>query len=249
MNLDCSNVQPTVRWLNTDSPLSFIQPSNRKKSTSRLNRPARLVLIFTPGCYCLASTLEPTQMGQWRSRMTSPGNELRRNRDADFFRSHRSNVDPDWSINPVKQMGCQSFRLQRFEDLNHFSSRANHSHVGRPGLYGPAQDPHVVTVPARHNHDVGSLIRVQLLGRFFEIERMHLPRLGKTFFRGVGRPVIRHDNVEPGQGGCFTSVERNMACTEKIKRRRRQDRLDKNFERSAANQPGLVLWILVQVKL
>src|SRR5579859_8133540 len=101
-------------------------------------------------------------------------------------------------MNPVKKMGSQALRLQRFEYLDHLAFGPDHAHVTRGGLDGPAKNAHIITVPPRHDHDIRRLARIELLHGLVELERMHLTRGGKTFLTRIRRTIVGHDDLEPG---------------------------------------------------
>src|SRR5207248_86160 len=60
--------------------------------------------------------------------------------------------------------------------------------------------------------------------------------------------VVHHGNSKPRRVRGSRHRHRNMPAAEQIRHRLRQDGLDKNFQRTPANQPVIVVGLIVQVK-
>ena len=58
----------------------------------------------------------------------------------------------------------------------------------------------------------------------------------KTVAIGELFAVVNDDDAETGNAGGLRDGHRNVAAAEKIRDRLRQNRLDENFERAAANE-------------
>src|ERR1700745_2421245 len=108
------------------------------------------------------------------------GDQLRSNRHRNLFRRDGADVESHRSMYAIEQVRGQSLFLQRLEYLNHFALGADHANVAGARLHRPAQDAHIVAMPAGDDHDVGSLVRVELLDGLVEIKGMHLASSGET---------------------------------------------------------------------
>ena len=60
-----------------------------------------------------------------------------------------------WAPKLLANSNGPPVHVTNFGNLNHLAFGPDHPHITRTGLYRPAQDPHVIPVPARDNHDVG----------------------------------------------------------------------------------------------
>ena len=76
----------------------------------------------------------------------------------------------------------------------------------------------------------------------------HLPGPRKPLRIGVGVAVVGDDRVEPRVFGGLEEFQSHMACAKEVKQRRRQHRLDEDFQRPPAHQAGIVFGILVQIE-
>src|SRR5260370_16900136 len=100
-------------------------------------------------------------------------------------------------MNSVEQMRGQALFLQRLKDTDDLTLGADHANVAGPRLHGPTQDPHVVAVAARDNHDIGRFVRIELLHRIIELKRMNLAGRTEPFFGDVGTTVSGANYAEP----------------------------------------------------
>ena len=81
----------------------------------------------------------------------------------------------------------------------------------------PAQNAHVVTMPARHDHDVRRLAGCELRHCLFEIFRQDLLRLGKALAAGIGLAIINYRNIEAGDSRNLVKACSYVTCAENIK--------------------------------
>ena len=56
---------------------------------------------------------------------------------------------------------------------------------------------------ARHDDDVGGLSGIKVSSCIIEVEGMHLAGRRKPFLRGVGRAIIRHDDIKSGKAAAL----------------------------------------------
>ena len=161
--------------------------------------------------------MEPAHVGQAGAGVAPNRDQLRRDRNRNLLRSDGADIESDGRVHALEQMRGHAFLLQRLKNLDHLALRSDHADVAGASLHRPAQDAHVVAVAAGDDDDAGSLVRIELLDSFIEIERMNFASGRKAFFRGVGGAVVRDDEVKPCISGDLTKVYRNVTCTEYIK--------------------------------
>src|ERR1041385_9116670 len=99
--------------------------------------------------------LEPTHMRQSYGGMSSNGDQFCSDGDSDFFRSDRTNIQPNRGVNTIKKMCGQPLFLKRLEYLNYLALGPDHPDITRPSLHRPAQQSHVVVMTACNDDDVG----------------------------------------------------------------------------------------------
>jgi len=136
--------------------------------------------------------------------------------DRDLFRRDGADIESDGGVNPVERWAA-GLRLQSLENFDDFALGPDHADVARASFRGPAQDTHIVTVAARDDDEVGGFVRIELLHRLVEIERMHFNGQRENVLGGVGGAVVSHDDVEACIAGNLAKVYSDMACTENIK--------------------------------
>ena len=102
--------------------------------------------------------------------------------------------------------------------------------------------------PRVADDDIGGLAGREIGKRFVEILRDDLKRVGETLGVGVGFAIVGNDAVESRVAGGFEELEGHVACAEDVKQRHGQHRLDKDLERAAADQAGVVLRVLVEIE-
>src|SRR5208282_6508133 len=135
-----------------------------------------------------------------------------------------------------------------FKDCDRLPLRPNHPDVACRSLHRPAQHAHIVAMPTSDDHDVRRLAGRKLRRRLVEIVSDYLLRLGESFPARIGFAIVDHRDVESGNARHLIEAGCHMTCTENVKIRWRQNRLNKNLEGSATDQAGVVLRILVQIK-
>src|SRR5271165_2238943 len=128
--------------------------------------------------------------------MSADRNQLRRDGNGDLFWGDGANIQANRCVNTVEKMRRYTFLAQRLEDLHDLTFRTDHAHVAGARLHGPAQDAHIVAMAACDDHDVGRLVRVELLRSLIEIEGVNLAGGGEAFLGGVGGAVVSHHDVK-----------------------------------------------------
>src|SRR6266571_23411 len=103
-------------------------------------------------------TMKPAHMWKRPFSFASHRNQLGCNRYRDFFRSDRPDIKTDGRVNPIEQLRCETLVLQFPKNRDRLPLRSDHTDVACLGLHGPTQDPHVVAVPPRNDHDVGGFV-------------------------------------------------------------------------------------------
>src|ERR1051326_874947 len=123
-------------------------------------------------------------MWQRCSGVSSNRDQFSGDGDSDFFRSNRTNIEPNRGVNTIKKMRGQPLFLKRLEYLNYLALGPDHPDIPRPCLHRPAQQSHVVVMTARDDDDVGRFGRIKLPGGFIEIESVHFARAGEALLGG-----------------------------------------------------------------
>src|ERR1700722_10150271 len=145
-------------------------------------------------------------------------------------------------------MRSQAFRLQFLENGDRLSFRPDHADIACRSLRSPAQHAHVVVMAAGDDDDVRRLAGGKFGGSLVEIFGDHLLRVGEAIAIGVGFTIVDYGYVESGDSCNLIKAGGGGAGTENVEIGRGQDGLDKNLEGSAANQTGIVLWVLIQIE-
>ena len=134
-------------------------------------------------------SLEPAHVRYGCDGVAAQGDQLGGDRDRDLFGRDGADIESDRGVNPVEKMGWQAFLSETLENFDDFALGPDHADIARASFEGPAQDTHIVAVAARDDDEVGGFVRVELLHRLVEIERMHFTGSGKTFFE-IGRAHV-----------------------------------------------------------
>src|SRR6266481_3240809 len=165
-------------------------------------------------------------------RIPADGHEFRRDADGDLFRRKRANLEPHRCVNAFELVCLIALVLQRFVHRQNFAFAADHAHVARFRTHRPSQNAHVFLVAARDDHQVTRRIGMNLFESFF-VARVNLLRYRKALFVREGLAVIHHADAESCRAGRLRHRGRNMPPAEQIQHGLRQNRLDKNFQRSS----------------
>src|SRR5436305_7916251 len=89
----------------------------------------RLLLRFA------LESFEPAQIGQGSSGVPAQRDQFGGDCNPNLFGGDRTNIEPDWGVNPLKQVCGDAFALQSFEDFDNLPLRSNHAHIASTGLY------------------------------------------------------------------------------------------------------------------
>src|SRR5215472_14479591 len=149
--------------------------------------------------------------------MTSNRDQFRSDCHPDFFRRDRTDIEPDRSVDAIKQMSGSPLSLQCLENLNDLSLRADHPDVFGTSLHGPAQDVHIVSMTTRDDYDVGGFSRVELLHRLVEVERVDFARRSEALLRRVRGAIIGHNHIEARTSRSLANIKCHVTCAKNIK--------------------------------
>ena len=131
-----------------------------------------------------------------------------------LFGRDRTYIQPDRGVHPLKQVCGDAFALQGFENFYYLPLRSNHAYIASAGLHGPAQNAHVIAVPAGDDHKVRRLAGIELLHRLVEIECVNFMSAREALLGRIGRAIIGHDHVKSGACGRPANAHGDMACPE-----------------------------------
>ena len=180
-------------------------------------------------------------------RAAANRDQLGRDADGNLFRRQRSDVEPHRRMHARKFFHRDAFFFQRAVNRKHFSLAADHPDVARRSAHGPAQHVHVVLVPARDDHHVRRGGGLDLLKRFLKAG-VNFLRHRKSLAVGKRFAVVDDADGEARRIRRVRESDRNVATAENVEDRLRQDRLDKNFQRAAANQAVIVVGFVIQAE-
>ena len=113
-----------------------------------------------------------------------------------------------------------SFTLQLIANRNPLAQRADHTQVANLRSQRPAQNAHVVAMPARGDHHKVALVGCEPGASLIEILGINFTGLGKALAIGVGLTVIDHDHIKSCQQRNFIGVHSHVSGAEQIKQGR-----------------------------
>jgi len=192
--------------------------------------------------------MKPAHVRKWALHTTAYGNEFRCNGDRDFFRSDRADVEADGSVHTLEKFCGETFLLELAKDGYGFALRTDHPNVAGRRLHGPAENAHIVAVSTCHDYDVFRVGGREFCHCLIEVFRNYFASFGKTLAVRVKLAVIDDDRVESSALGGFIKGLRDVTCAENIKYCLREDWLDEDVERATANQPCIVLGVLIEIE-
>ena len=140
-----------------------------------------------------------------------------------------------------------AFVLQRFVNRHDFALAADHSNVARLGSNRPRQYPHVLFMSPGHDHEITRRVRPDLLQRIF-VTRKNFQRRREALFVRKGFAIVHHGNAKSRGMRRLRHRHRDVPAAKQINYRLRQNRLDENFQRPAANQSVVVARFIIQVE-
>src|SRR5690348_8967134 len=142
---------------------------------------------------------------------------------------------------------AKAFSFERPINGNHFATAADHADVARVGANGPGKDAHVVFMAARDNQEISrrgganffkGIVKASVDGR----RHWEALRVGECF-------AVVYDS--DGKAGQVRNVCRGcsyVTSAEDIEHRLGKNRLDKDFQRAAADEAGIVSRVVIQVE-
>src|SRR5947207_13563370 len=154
--------------------------------------------------------MKPAHVRQLPLRMWAMRDQLCANRYRDFFWSNSPNIQTYRRMDPFEQISRNSFLSQFAENGNRLPLRPNHTDIPRWSLHCPAQNTHIVTMPACKDHNIRGFAESQPRHDFIEVIRNHFLRARKAFSIGISLTVIHNGHIKPSVAGHFVKVERHM---------------------------------------
>src|SRR5690349_23341071 len=89
-------------------------------------------------------------------------------RHSDLLRKYGPDIQPDWGANMLELFARHAFLFERLEYRPNFAFAADHPDIPGIRLNSPAQHVFVFLMTARHDNDVGVLVRSKRLERFLK---------------------------------------------------------------------------------
>ena len=187
-------------------------------------------------------------MRQGAFGVTAHSNELGDDGDGDFFGGDGADVEADGGVNSVEERGIEAFTGELAKDGDGFAFGTDHADVARRSLHGPAKDAHVVAVTTGADDDMRGLAGSKHGENLVKVPGDNLKRVWEALGICVGVAIIGDNAVEAGVAGGFEELERNVAGAKDVEERHGQNRLNEDFERTSADESGIVFGVLVEIE-
>src|SRR5713101_4858838 len=173
--------------------------------------------------------------------------QFRHDAHGDLFRRERADLQPHRRVDAFEFFRLVAIVLQRLVHRQNFAFAANHSQVTRLGAHGPGQHTHVFFMTARHDDQVARRIRMNFFKRIL-VTRVNLLGHRKALFVRERFAVIHHSDAEARRARSFRDRHRNVPTPKEVEKRLRQNRLNKNLQRAAADQSVVVARFIVEME-
>src|SRR5215475_12640983 len=123
------------------------------------------------------------------------GDEFRSDADGNFFRRESADVHAHGREDAFEFLGAVALCFECFVSRKHFALAADHADVARVGAYGPAENAHVLLMPACDDDEIRRGVRLNSIECFFEADD-DLIGHGKAFAICKLFAVVNHDYAE-----------------------------------------------------